>query len=171
MFRIITGLLISGMVSFPRKLIGNLCESFVDNVFRDKVSPIKGSVVYCELVFGYAEHSGIYIGDGEIVHLDGDGRIEIVTPEYFKGRLNGYNTAMNIYVSCNGTCAVGSDEIAQRAKEKVGSYRNYNLIFDNCHQFTSGCITGRFENTDNFLFMLKSTAKKEIHANQWRVWE
>ena len=135
------------------RLVGNLAESFVDNVIRDKVSPVIGSIIYCELALGTAEHSGIYIGDDKIVHLDGDSEmIEIATPKVFINRLDGYNTAMSIYVSCNGTCAVGNDEIAQKAKDKVGSRRDYNLILDNCHKFTSGCITGNFENADSFLW-------------------
>ena len=57
-----------------------LVESFIDNEIRDTVYPVMGSVVYCDLAFGHAEHSGIYIGNDQIVHLDGSGDIEIVTP-------------------------------------------------------------------------------------------
>ena len=150
----------------------NLVESFVDNVIKDTVHPVKGSVVYCELVFGSAEHSGIYIGDNKIVHLDGSGNIEIVTPMAFLGRLGGLNSAMSIYVSCNvDSLPVGGDAIARKAKSMVGKRREYNVILDNCHQFTSGCITGNFENPDNFLWMLKDTAKNKISANSWRVWK
>jgi hypothetical protein len=152
-------------------LLKNLAKSFVDNVIRDCVYPIKGSVVYCDLAFGNAEHSGIYIGNDEIVHLDGSGDIEIVTPKVFLARLGGFNSAISIYVSCSDSLAVGGNTIAKRAKEMAGKRRNYNLIFDNCHQFTSGCITGNFENSDNFLWMLKHTAENEINANTWRVWE
>lgn len=118
-----------------------------------------------------AEHSGIYIGDNEIVHLDGSGDIEIVSPEAFIGKLNGFNFAIDIYVSCYDESPSGSVAIANRARDMVNQCRNYNLIFDNCHQFTSGCITGDFENSDNFLWMLKYTAEKNIYANTWRVWK
>jgi len=152
-------------------ILGNLAKSFFDNVLRDCVYPVKGSVVYCDLAFGNAEHSGIYIGNNEIVHLDGSGNVEIVDPKEFLNRLDGFNLAISIYVSCDGSSAVGGDTIAERAKKMVGEKRDYNLIFDNCHQFTSGCITGNFENSDNFLWMLKDTAEKEINANTWRVWQ
>jgi len=152
-------------------ILGNLAKSFFDNVLRDCVYPVKGSVVYCDLAFGNAEHSGIYIGNNEIVHLDGSGNVEIVDPKEFLNRLDGFNLAISIYVSCDGSSAVGGDTIAKRAKKMVGEKRDYNLIFDNCHQFTSGCITGNFENSDNFLWMLKDTAEKEINANTWRVWQ
>ena len=55
--------------------LDNFVDSFVDNVIRDKVKPEIGTVVYCDLPFGYAEHSWIYIGDGEIVGLEKDGSI------------------------------------------------------------------------------------------------
>ncbi|HNW16697.1 MAG TPA: hypothetical protein PKM15_08340, partial [bacterium] len=72
-------------------ILGNLGKSFVDNVLRDCVYPVKGSVVYCDLAFGSAEHSGIYIGNNEIVHLDGSGNVEIVDPKEFLNRLDGFN--------------------------------------------------------------------------------
>jgi len=56
-----------------------MIEGFVDYVFRDHVRPKIGSVVYCDLWM--VEHSGIYIGNNRIVHLDGSGKIEIVTPK------------------------------------------------------------------------------------------
>ena len=49
-----------------KSVLGNLAESFIDNVIRDKVTPVPGSVVYCELAYA-VEHSGIYIGDPVIL--------------------------------------------------------------------------------------------------------
>lgn len=66
---------------------------------------------------------------------------------------------------------MGSAVVAERAREMIGKRRNYNLLFDNCHQFTSGCLTGNFENSDNFLVFLKTTVEKELGTNEWRVWE
>ena len=156
---------------FGKGLLGNLSESFIDNVIRECVSPVLGSVVYCELAFGNAEHSGVFIGNNKIAHLDGDGCIEIVSPTKFLGRLGGWNSAISIYVSCNGVLPVGGEIIAKRARKLVGHKRSYNVILDNCHQFTSGCLTGNFDNSDNFIWMLKHTASKEINSNSWRVWE
>ena len=53
----------------------------------------------------------------------------------------------------------------------VGKRRNYNVILDNCHQFSSGCLSGNYENPHNFFWMVKYEAKKYLHADQWRVWE
>ncbi len=150
--------------------LANLGESLLDEVFFDKVKPVKGSIVYCDLAL-IAEHSGVYIGGGRIAHLDGSGTVEIVTAKTFLKRLGGYNPAMRIYVSCDEDGAVGSQEIAKRAKAAAGKNRDYNLILDNCHQFASGCISGDFENADNFLCMLKHTAQNSINATNWRVWD
>lgn len=150
----------------------NLLESFVDNVFRDTVSePAIGSVLYCDLAFGLGAHSGIYISDNTIIHLDGDGIVKPTTPDEFLDRLDGLNTAISIYVSCCDVTPVGSENVALRAINAIGNERSYNLLFDNCHQFTAGCLTGDFDNNaSNFLWMLKMEAEYYIDADSWRVW-
>lgn len=155
----------------PYGLIKNSVESFVDNVVRDKVSrPAIGSVVYCDLT-GYAEHSGIYVGDDSIVHLDGSGAVEVVSSDQFLKRLGGFNTAISIYVSCSKGASVGSPDVASLAKKMIGKSRQYNLILDNCHQFTSGCLSGDFENSCNFFVFLKSEVNRRIGGDEWRVWD
>lgn len=150
----------------------SLAESFIDNVIRDKVTePAIGSVVYCDLAGGHAEHSGIYVGHRQIVHLDGSGLIETVSPAQFLERLSGANIAITIYVSCRGPDPVGSPIVAQRAKSKIGSRRQYNLLRDNCHQFSSGCLNGTFDNADNFMVLLKSRCADVLRANTWRSWD
>ena len=146
---------------------GNLTESFCDNVFRERVRPRVGSVVFCSMAAGNAEHSGICVGDDEIVHLGGSGRVELVTPEEF---ISGV-LAISIYVSCDDTRAVGSALAAERARRRVGDRVDYNLLLKNCHIFTSGCLTGDFGNADSFMWMLKQTSEKHLGANTWRVWE
>lgn len=148
----------------------NLAESIVDNYVRDKVAhPAIGSVVYCDLAFGHAEHSGIYIGGNEIIHLNGKGWIEVVSPEEF---MRG-TTAISIYTSCRNGQTVGSLFVAENARsyEKRVSVKNYNLLLDNCHMFSSACLTGDLESSNSFLWMLKDTAKNELGANEWRVWD
>lgn len=147
--------------------LDNFVDSFVDNVIRDKVQPEIGSVVYCDLLFGYAEHSGIYIGDGEIVAIEKDGRI---VARSASGFMDG-TTAISIYVSCHDGHAVGSEAAARRAREMIGSHRDYNVILDNCHQFTAGCLTGNFENSNNFLWMLKDKSQQILGSDEWRVWD
>lgn len=151
--------------------IDNLIESAIDNIIKDKVTPAIGSIVYCDLLFGNAEHSGVYVGDGQIVHLSGDGAIEVVDATRFMDRLGGLNSAISIYVSCKDGAAVGSISAAGRARRLIGTGREYNLLFDNCHQFTSGCLSGNFDNPSNFLYFLKNDAKNYLGCNEWRVWD
>ncbi len=113
------------------------------------------------------EHSGIYVGDGQVISLDKGGDVISEGVHAFR---RAQWTRCNIYVSCVGRVPVGDQEVACRAEEMVGTARSYNAVFDNCHQFASGCLTGDFENADNFLWMLKDTASKEIGADAWCVW-
>lgn len=146
----------------------NAAKHVVDNYVRETVYPVAGSIVYCDLACVF-EHSGICIGDGYIVHLDGNNTIDIVSYKDFLKRLGGFNPAFTIYVSCTDTTPIGDTTTALRAIEMAGTYRDYNIILDNCHQFTSGCITGNFENSDNFWWMLKDTVEKKYPVNCWRA--
>ena len=151
-------------------------KSFVDNVCRSKVLPILGSIVYCDLTpFPFigpkVEHTGIYVGNDRIVHLDGDGHIRKVSPNEFLERLGGFNCAMTIYVSSHNGSAVGSIRASQRALAAVGKARNYNFILDNCHQFTCGCITGNFESARKFFWTVDDTAVSHLSCNEWRAWD
>lgn len=152
-------------------IVGEVAESFVDNVVRDKVTPALGSVVYCGLLNNLVEHSGIYVGNNRIVHLDGSGRIEAIDPEGFLGRLGGLNMAMTIYVSSRNGRAVGDEHVGHRAAAMVGSSRSYSVILDNCHQFSAGCLTGDFDNAHNFLWMLKDQAREVLGSKEWRAWD
>lgn len=150
--------------------LGNFVESFVDNVIRDKVrEPDVGAIVYCDLALGYMEHSGIYIGNNKIIHLNGKGWIEIVSPyDFIRG-----TTAISIYTSCIDSTPIGNYSAAERAKyyEKKVGVKNYNFLLSNCHIFSSSCITGNTDNSDTFLWMLKDTSEKDIGVNSWRVWD
>lgn len=149
---------------------GGIIGSFIDNVIRDTVNaPAAGSVVYCDLL--NVEHSGIYVGNGKIVHLDGSGVICKVSASIFLDRLDGLNTAMSIYTVCDDEDPVGDSQVAERAKSMIGKKRDYNFILDNCHQFTAGCLTGDFNNGYNFLGLVKGLAEKELGGNTWRVWK
>lgn len=71
------------------------------------VKPVEGSLLYTDLVANYAQHSGVYIGDDQIVELNREGEIRIVSPEEFIGS----GTGIEIYVSCHGDQAVGSSKV------------------------------------------------------------
>ncbi|MEF9957351.1 MAG: lecithin retinol acyltransferase family protein [Acinetobacter sp.] len=151
-------------------ILGTATKYLVDNL-RAVKEVKRGSIIYCGLMNNQFEHSGVYIGDNKIVHLDGSGLIEVVSPEIFLNRLGGLNMALSIYVSCKDGQSVGSEKVAQRAKEKIGKKVEYSVISNNCHMFSSGCLTGNFENNDWPFWLLKNTASSILGCNEWRVWD
>jgi hypothetical protein len=152
-------------------LIGNLLystiEFIIDNAFRSTVSePEIGSILYCDLAVGFAEHSGIYVGDNKIVHLDSQGNITLTSPSGFIAG----TTALNIYVGCKGPSAKGNDYIAAKAMRSISTRnrRKYNFIINNCHRFTADCIS---VNSISFLWQLKDICKQQLDIDCWRIWE
>lgn len=140
-------------------------KSVINNLFRAQVMPKFGSVVYCDLAFGIAEHSGIYVGNNSIVHLNKDGLIEKISLDDFIEN----TPSITIYVSCQNGEAVGSEIIGRFALSQLGNQVKYNVLKRNCHQFSSGCLTQNFDNTDLLLTKLKRTTKLTLGANEWRV--
>jgi len=143
----------------------------IQKVFRTCSEPAPGTPVYCNLAV-VVEHTGIYIGDNEIVHLSGDGNIEIVSPQKFVARLDGDNPAEAIFYAAksDGT-PLCRKSIANRARSMAGSRRNYNVFFDNCHQFTCGCITGEFDNPCKLFGMLETIIKYKLGCLTWVKWD
>lgn len=149
----------------------SLIESVVDNFIRDKVSPEPGAIIYCSLYT--VEHSGIYVGEGKVVELLGklsgqSGCIAMSDRNSFKSGTN----ALTVYVACygNGSTVIASDEVAKRAIDSVGNHVAYNLLRQNCHMFTSGCITGNFSNHDNLFMNLQNTIREKYGDFNWRAW-
>ena len=146
-----------------------LRESVIKNVFCDIVKPRIGSVVKVDLLgkdllqkFGTRSgcHTGIYIGNNEIVewaNIDQTATVRIVSAEEFiEGDDCISRTGLFIYVACkqdrNGNCiAMGSKDIADRARAAVGETSKYSLLFNNCHLFTQYCITGKKSDRSTFL--------------------
>lgn len=155
---------------------------WIDNNFRDKVVPIKGSVLYCDLFIG-AEHSGIYIGNGKISNIvvDGfaDSMVEVSGFEEFTSKGTFHK---QIYVSSDKHGAVGDLNVAKGAISHIGERNFYGLVFSNCHSFSKKCVDYSSQNY-SFLFSeineswefslskLKRRAKKKIGATKWRLWD
>ncbi len=146
-------------------------EGVIDNYVRDTVTPKPGSILHCSL-YG-AEHSGIYIGNGEIVELQGklsrnSGAIHITNKDGFMAGTN----ALTVYVACyrDGSEPIALEQVAQRARAAVGETRNYHLLLNNCHIFTSGCITGNFSNNNSFFKDLQDTIRATYGNFNWRAW-
>lgn len=154
----------------PGVVSSGLVSHVVDNYAKPTVAePAVGSIVYCDLLFGLAEHSGVYMGNGQIMHLNRHGIIETVSARSFIKN----TTGLSIYTSCSGTRPVGSYWVADYANQFKRSIerRKYNVLMDNCHQFSAACLLGEPDNPMNFLWMLKDTARQKLKANSWRVWK
>lgn len=165
--------LTGGTIRAGTRAVTNFGESFIDNVIKDRAFPLDGCIVKCDLALGQAEHSGVYSG-GKIIELDGSGKIREIAPDTFIDSST-VRTAISIYIACDNEGNVLHDSATGvRAREMLGKKRNYNVILDNCHQFTSGCIQGSFENADNFFWMLEERIKNDMNQGegiQWLVWD
>lgn len=147
-------------------------EGYVDNTLRETIDePAIGSVVYCDLAL-YVEHSGIYVGNGDIVHLDGGGLIEQCDPRRFRERLKGKNPTRSIYSLCAGTSPIGHQEAADHARSLIGSRIDYRLLWRNCHKFTASCLLQSESPWYATSFKgLKYVAWNQLQAGTWRVWD
>lgn len=152
-----------------REPLYSLRQSFVDNVLRDGVEPEPGSVVYCERL-GLAGHSGLYVGDGHIVYLNGHRLIESVSASGFMERLGGWNTAISIYVSSLDRGAAGLLLETGRVREQADSRRGYGLLGNNCHCFTATCVSDAPDCSVHFMSELRQETVRHLACNEWRVW-
>lgn len=111
-----------------------------------EVRPKPGCILKCDLGI-LLEHTGVYIGNGHIVSLNRHGNIRIESSLTFFPP--GTNPKSNrIYTACYGNSkeVLCGKHVAKRAKSKVDDKTRYNVLFNNCHRFTTGCISGNFDN-------------------------
>ena len=71
-------------------------QRLLDAIFVHNVQPAIGSIVYCNLLIA-VEHTGIYVGNNRIVHLDGEGIVKLVSTKEFCQRLGGFNPANTVF--------------------------------------------------------------------------
>ena len=148
---------------------GDQMVEMVDALFIRSAQPQRGSVVFCRLV-GMLEHTGICIGDDRIVHLDGSGLVEEVGPSEFMSRIDGANPSLTVYCSCDVLgVPIGRKEFAERAERRLGQARQYNLLVDNCHSFTSECVTGGSDILDGSFLCLETRLRFQHGHDQWRA--
>lgn len=142
--------------------------------FKDHVKPRTGSIVSCRLGL-LLDHTGVYIGDGRIIHRDGDGEIREVSPKGFLDRLGGYNPAISIFIGCADEHPVGGAAIAERARKALNraSLAGYDFVSKNCHCFVNYCITGKYYNglLDGTMFGVQNCLEEKLGMDNWRTWE
>lgn len=168
---------------------------FIDSTLRDHVQPVLGSVLYCDL-WVVVEHSGIYVGNGEISNivvdslLTADSTVRRSGPESFSSKSI---LGRKIYVSCDKHGAVGHSWVAQGADAHVGERAFYGLVLKNCHQFSTKCVEYVDDAPDDdspleslaqhmwslvsgstwepTITVLKEKARQKLGATAWRLWD
>jgi len=161
---------------------------FIDSTFREKVKPVMGSVLYCDLWLA-VEHSGIYVGDGKISNIVVDGLAESEVKRSSPRSFTSKSTlGRKIYVSCDKHGAVGDSAVAHGANSHVGERAFYGLVIKNCHQFSTKCVNYAGQNDESFfskvfsfssvgetweptMQALKNAARKHTGATKWRLWD
>jgi len=139
-------------------LLGSFIEGLAAE-FKEKIKPVPGSVLKCDLMGGVNLlggalcHTGIYLGNDRIVEITKAGskrraKVHIVDPsDFLNGKgTNFVRTGINIYVATDGEGhALGGADIAKRALDYRIAHRSrgtYDLVDNNCHKFTVRCVTG-----------------------------
>lgn len=136
------------------------------------VEPGKGSPIYCDLGFGFVEHSGIYIGNFEAIQLNGRGLVEVVNLFDFTDNVT--TTSRDVFFPLDkvDSVPIELEEAYDNALCKRGKLIKYNVVFNNCHKFTSGCLTGDFDQNNQLLDFMKCTTE-QIYGKKiiWRRWD
>jgi uncharacterized protein with von Willebrand factor type A (vWA) domain len=174
------------------RLLFKPIKYFIDSQFREPVTPVPGSVLYADLWVA-VEHSGIYLGDGQISNIEvegfAEGAVRRCGPPSFVSKSK---LGKKIYVSCNSQGAVGHDDVATGADNHVGERSFYGLVIKNCHQFSEKCVNyaeggyhgepfsaaklaGQLlpsvsETWEMTINSLKKSAKERLGATKWRLW-
>ena len=104
-----------GIMDWFDNPVTSITDSVVKNVFMDKVKPKVGSILKVDIGLWFANHTGIYIGNNQIVELyndDGIATIRIVSPMKF---LRGEADSLARYGSYI-YCACYDDEVLEPMK-------------------------------------------------------
>ncbi|GLP97933.1 lecithin retinol acyltransferase family protein [Paraferrimonas sedimenticola] len=120
------------------------------------VSLVPGSVVACH-VYGVVEHTGIYLGEGQIAELHGSGLVRSVSfKRFLKER-----TGERVFVCADRSHQplVLSDQAVMRAASRLYTYQDYQLFDNNCHRFVYWCLTGQSRKLSDFGAFNQALAK------------
>ena len=121
-----------------------------------------------------ADHSGIYLGYGNVAELDGSGKIMVrYLDDFLKGDRS-WRCGENIYAAYdrNNLKFLADEKFALRAIESLCQIREYDFSIENCHKFSTGCITGDFDKYVTYLFELEEQIKNYFHiSNENLEWK
>ncbi|MEN6413878.1 MAG: lecithin retinol acyltransferase family protein [Veillonellales bacterium] len=114
-------------------------------------------------------------GGGKVVQLSGEGKIEKVSFEQFTDSF--YTVHREIWVPFNDTSnrydayePIGSLDVAERALKMLNHEMDYDILFNNCHHFSCGCLSGNFGNYYNTLSNIKEQIEKYENGSNPVIW-
>lgn len=143
-------------------------------LFNNEVVLEEGSILYCKLpsIFGNVEHSGIYVGENKVIEYNRDEEVVCISLEEFLGGTSSIRLGLYIYAACDNQGNILHDKkIADNARKWLGYKSTYNVLFNNCHMFTSSCMTGLRDNPDTFFWFLEHSIKDyfKVDKLKWLV--
>ncbi len=97
-----------------------------------------GAIVACDLTGGVIDHTGVYVGNGQIVELNGDGLVEKISMNKFLH--NGFlRTGNTIYTPTWNDELLFHPVWGIEAQKNIGLNTHYDLALNNCHNFVHCC--------------------------------
>jgi hypothetical protein len=128
--------LISQQDNKSLRVVKSPSDTYSSDVF---VQPLPGSLVCCE-VFNLFDHTGIWIDQDTIIELSHNGLVKAVSTSRFLDERSG----KNIFVACNAKHQpIVIPECESRALNSVFTYREYDVLDNNCHRFAHFCLSGK----------------------------
>ena len=124
-------------------------DSLVDHLQPGDMIQKKGNWVYQ----WFYSHFAIYIGNGEIVHVNKVQDNYLIVRDNMVSAFNGElvrknNHLDNAILFCNSI--KNPRKIVKDAREMVGTPWNYSVLFHNCEHFATQCRYGRAVSLQNF---------------------
>jgi hypothetical protein len=148
-----------------------------DSQFRHLFYPKIGSILRVELGANLADHSGIYIGNNEVIEIiekDGKGCVQ-VTNLYDFVYSSVVRTGVTIYIAVDKLSkdVLYDNCLVENAKKHIGKKNEYELLKNNCHSFVYKCIINenfdRITNTWKFEHLSKMI-EKYMNKNRSIEW-
>jgi hypothetical protein len=105
-----------------------------------------GSIIQREThTASLAVHTGIYVGNGRVIHFDGESSSSNNTDKVIEVSIEEFADGKDVYIRKEPMDEEHGKKIAQRAREIMNDENNeyngnYGLIFGkNCQDFTADC--------------------------------
>ncbi len=133
--------------------------------FRSKANLVPGCILKTDLDI-FIEHSGIYLGDGQVAEFNHSGYVSQVSLKEFCG---GAFTGITIYTAIDKKGETLHDPLwLKRARDQLGRHHKYWLTDTNCHNFVISCIQDSFDNNKCWTFSDLKIILKSHGYDDWQ---